>query len=182
MVRINGSPSVHSRTAVLIDAVSRAIADALPVEDHGISLAATGRDIMSGLTRLDISPEGEKAVQLAERADLLIVGTPIFRASYTGLLKHFFDLVDIDAMRGRKVVLCATGGSTMHGLVLEHQLRPLMSFFSMMTVPTTLYAVGEDVQDGKIANVLLRARIDRVVSEVRSLFAHADCGELSEAS
>lgn len=182
MVRINGSPSVHSRTAVLIDAVGNAIARSLPVEDHSISLAATGRDIMTGLTRLDISDAGEKAVGLAERADLLIVGTPIFRASYTGLLKHFFDLVDIDAMRGRKVVLCATGGSAMHGLVLEHQLRPLMSFFSMMTVPTTLYAVGDDFQDGRIANELLRTRIDRVVCEVRDLFSSGNCGELSQAS
>lgn len=182
MVRINGSPSSHSRTAVLVDAVGDAIAGALLVKDHSISLAASGKDIMCGLTRPDISDEGEKALRLAESADLLIVGTPIFRASYTGLLKHFFDLVDIDALRGRKVVLCATGGNEMHWLVLEHQLRPLMSFFSMVTVPTGLYAVGSDVKDGKIVNELLRARIDRVVEEVRCLFSNVDCGVLSQAS
>lgn len=182
MVRINGSPSAQSRTGVLVDAVGDAIARALPVEDHSVSLSLAGKDIMSGLTRSEISEDGERMLRLAERADLLIVGTPIFRASYTGLLKHFFDLVDIDAMRGRKVVLCATGGSAMHGLVLEHQLRPLMSFFSMLTVPTTLYAVGDDVRDGRIANELLRARVDRVVHEVAGLFTGVDCRQLSQAS
>lgn len=182
MVRINGSPSTQSRTGVLVDAVGDAIAQALHVEDHAVFLGASGKDIMGGLTRSEISAEGEKMVRLAEAADLLIVGTPIFRASYTGLLKHFFDLVDIDVMRGKKVVLCATGGSAMHGLVLEHQLRPLMSFFSMLTVPTTLYAVGDDVRDGKITNDLIRARIDRVAQEVTGLFAGVDCHQLSQAS
>lgn len=182
MVRVNGSPSAQSRTGVLVDAVGDAIARELPVEDHTVSLSVGGRDVLSGLTRNDITAEGERLVRLAERADLLIVGTPIFRASYTGLLKHFFDLVDIDAMRGRKVVLCATGGSAMHGLVLEHQLRPLMSFFAMMTVPTTLYAVGDDIRDGKIANELLLARIDRVVGEVKRLCGDADRNPLSAAS
>lgn len=182
MVRINGSPRAQSRTGVLVDAVGDAIARALPVEDNKVSLSLAGKDIMSGLTRSDISSEGAKALELAERADLLIVGTPIFRASYTGLLKHFFDLVDIEAMKGCKVVLCATGGSAMHALVLEHQLRPLMSFFSMLTVPTTLYGVGDDVRDGAIANELLRARIDRVVHEVVGLFGSADRRQLSRAS
>jgi FMN reductase len=66
--------------------------------------------------------------------------------------------------------------------VLEHQLRPLMSFFSMLTVPTTLYGVGDDVRDGAIANELLRARIDRVVHEVVGLFGSADRRQLSQAS
>lgn len=182
MVRVNGSPSAQSRTGVLLEAVGSAIARALPVEDHLVSVAEGGRDVFSGLMRPDISEEGEKLVRLAERADLLLVGTPIFRASYSGLLKHFFDLIDIDVMRGRKVVLCATGGTAMHGLVLEHQLRPLMSFFSMLTVPTTLYAVGEDIRDGRVTNELLRARIDRVVGEVKGLFAEASCPQLSVAS
>lgn len=182
MVRINGSPSAQSRTGVLVDAVADAIARVLPVEDHAVALSAGGKDVFAGLTRADITEEGERLVRLAECADLLVVGTPIFRASYTGLLKHFFDLVDIDAMRGRKVVLCATGGTAMHGLVLEHQLRPLMSFFSMLTVPTTLYAVGDDIRDGAIVNELLLGRINRVVSEVEELFAGADCCPLSVAS
>lgn len=181
MVRVNGSPRAQSRTGVLVDAVGDAIARAMPVEDHTVSLSLGGRDVLSGLTRDDLTEEGERLVALAERADLFVVGTPIYRASYTGLLKHFFDLVDIDAMRGRMVVLCATGGTAMHGLVLEHQLRPLMSFFSMMTVPTTLYALPDDVQDGAIANELLLARIDRVVREVKTLCVAGDGRALASA-
>ena len=77
-----------------------------------------------------------------ERADLLIVGTPVYRGSYTGAFKHVFDLVRHDRLRGTPVILTATGGSQMHGLVTEHQLRPLFGFFGALSLPTTVYATN----------------------------------------
>jgi MsuE subfamily FMN reductase len=63
-----------------------------------------------------------------EAADALIVGTPVYRASFTGLFKHFFDFVEQTALVDVPVLLAASGGSDRHALVLEHQLRPLFSF------------------------------------------------------
>lgn len=171
MARVNGSPSRNSRTGVLVDAVGDAVARAFPIESTTISLGQSSINFMCGLTRADITAQGEWLVSQVEAADILIIGTPVYRASCTGVFKHFFDLVDKDILRGRKAVLCATGGTAMHGLMLEHHLRSLMSFFSVHTMPTALFGLNEDFADGKIANPDLNVRIKRVVSELVDVMA-----------
>ena len=71
--------------------------------------------------------EGKALIRALEAADLIVVGTPVYRASYTGALKHVFDLLHKDSLAGKPAVLAATGGSALHGLVTEHQLRPLLA-------------------------------------------------------
>ena len=69
----------------------------------------------------------------------------------TGALKHLFDLVDHRTFAGKPVALAATGGSLMHGLVTEHQLRPLFGFLNAPTLPTTVYAVESDFDDYRVS-------------------------------
>lgn len=105
-----------------------------------------------------------------EQSDLLVVGSPVFKASYTGLFKHFFDLLDPLAIAGKPVVLTATGGSHHHALVLEHHLRPLFGFFRAQTLPTAVYAVEGDFDNGVLVNEGVKDRIGRAVTEaVRTL-------------
>ena len=173
VVTINGSPTKPSRTGILLDAVAEAVAGELTCTRETIALADVAPEFMCGLTRPDITAKGEELLRMTECADLLIVGTPVYRATYTGVLKHFFDLVDRDAMRERKAVLCATGGSPLHGLMLEHQLRPLMGFFSMQTITTGLFGLTDDFADGRVVSPDLNKRIDRVANEVVAAFAPA---------
>lgn len=49
----------------------------------------------------------------------------MYRGSYTGLFKHFFDFIHQDALIDKPILLAATGGSERHALVIDHQLRPL---------------------------------------------------------
>lgn len=81
---------------------------------------------------------GERIIQRVEKTGLMVVGTPVYRLSYTGALKHLFDRVDYRALAGKTVLLAAAGGSSYHGLVLEHQLRPLFGFFGAVTVDLRL--------------------------------------------
>ena len=98
-------------------------------------------------------------------ADILVVGTPVYRASYTGLFKHVFDLVHYDALIGTTVVLTATGGSPLHGLVMEHQLRPLFGFFRAHTVPSAVYATEVDFDQYELTSPLVRERVQRAADE-----------------
>jgi len=95
-----------------------------------------------------------------EAADALIVGTPVYRASFTGLFKHFFDFVEQTALVDVPVLLAASGGSDRHALVLEHQLRPLFSFFQAQTLPIGVYATDRDfTPEYTIQSAALRDRI-----------------------
>jgi FMN reductase len=95
----------------------------------------------------------------------LVIGTPVYRASYTGALKHLFDLVHHEAFLGKPVILTATGGSHLHGLVTEHQLRPLFGFLNALTLPTKVYAVETDFLDYRVSSQKILDRADRAVGE-----------------
>ncbi|WP_181008696.1 NAD(P)H-dependent oxidoreductase, partial [Streptomyces sp. SM12] len=77
-------------------------------------------------------------------ADALIAVTPVYNASYSGLFKSFFDLVDPTALAGTPVIVAATGGTPRHSLVLDHAMRPLFGYLRALTVPTGVYAATAD--------------------------------------
>jgi len=62
-------------------------------------------------------------------------------------------------------LLAATGGSHLHGLVCEHQLRPLFGFFNALTLPTAVYATEADFHDYALVNPQVIARIKRAAAE-----------------
>jgi FMN reductase len=103
----------------------------------------------------------ERELAAVEQADVLVVATPVFRGSYTGLFKHFFDFIHQDALIDKPVLLAATGGSERHALVIDHQLRPLFSFFQARTLPLGVYATDKDFVDYRLQNQALieRARL-----------------------
>jgi FMN reductase len=108
------------------------------------------------------------ALRAVERADAVIVVSPIFSASYSGLFKSFFDLIDPAALTGTPVLIAATGGSARHSLALEHALRPLFSYLHATVVPTAVYAATED-WGGEAAEFV--GRIDRAAGELAALLA-----------
>jgi FMN reductase len=136
-----------------------------------IEMADAAPVIFSSLTRAQTSTASEAIVRSVETADALIVATPVYRASYTGALKHLFDLVDYQALAGKPVILAATGNSHLHGLVTEHQLRPLLSFFGALTVPTAIYASAADFAEYTLTSTAVLERIDRAADEIARLIA-----------
>ena len=124
---------------------------------------------MSALTREDAGPEAEELIRRIETADVLILGSPIYRASYTGALKHLFDLVHYQALVGAVAVIAATGGTPLHGLAVEHQFRPLLSYFGIVAVPTTIYALETDFTGFELTNNAIRDRVARAADEVALL-------------
>ena len=74
----------------------------------------------------------------------MIAVTPVFSASYSGLFKTFFDVLEQGALDGTPVLVAATAGTARHSLVLEHALRPLFSYLHAVVVPTGVFAASED--------------------------------------
>lgn len=173
IVVVNGSLRTPSRTGILLSALSSAIATRIPGELQSIHLAHDAPAIFSGLSRETLSPGGERLIETVEAADLLLVGTPVYRASYTGALKHLFDLVHRQALAGKVAILVASGGSPLHSLVIEHQLRPLLGFFNVYTAPTGLYASDADFKDGALSNAVLASRVERAADEAVRLMHSA---------
>lgn len=159
VVAVSGSVQRPSRTLELVRALLARLEQALPVEVRLIELSEIGPQFAGVLGREQL-PQGVRDDLLAiENADLLIAASPTYRASYTGLFKHLFDFVDHRALEGVPVLLAATGGSDRHALVIDHQLRPLFSFFQSITLPIGVYASEADFANYQIASDALQERI-----------------------
>lgn len=166
VVVVSGSLQPPSKTRALLDRVVGELAQKRNIETTVIDLAEVGSTIATVTTRKALSPDIEALYRAVEEADLLIVGSPIYKGSYSGLFKHFFDLISPTSLSGVPVVLTGTGGSDRHALALEHQFRPLFGFFNAITLPTTVYAIESDFTAGALTSAAVDERVTRVVGEV----------------
>lgn len=169
VVTINGSPNEHSKTGTLIELAARAIADQVDIDVTDIRPYALGPGFTGAIAREDATPDVEAVLQAIENADLLIVGTPVFRGTYPGMFKHLFDLIDQYALEDMPALLMATGGSERHSMVLEHQLVPLFTFFQANIVPVTVYGSAGDFIDTTLYNPPVLGRIERAAAMAANL-------------
>lgn len=166
IVGLAGSLSRPSKTRALVDLVTARAAASLGATAATYDLTDLQPALGTAQTLDDLDGLPRAIVASILSADALVVGSPVYKGSYTGLFKHLFDLIDPAALAGKPVLLAATGGGDKHALVIEHQLRPLFGFFEARTLPTGVYASGADFSDGVPASPALLTRIDRAVSQL----------------
>lgn len=167
VVAVSGSVSKPSKTSVLLDEIVLRLGKQVQHEHIRIELSEIGHELSGVLSRQDAGEQLEQALRHIETADLLIVASPVYRASYTGLFKHLFDLVGHETLFDVPVLLAASGGSQRHGLIIDHQLRPLFAFFQTLTLPIGVYATDADFTQYAINNDELKQRINLAVERAR---------------
>ena len=171
VVAVTGSTFRPSRTLVLTQAIVAELGRHLPIQSHLIELGDIARAVGGALSRKELPETVEHELRAIESADLLVVAAPVYRGTYPGQFKHLFDLIDQNALIDTPVLLAATGGSERHALVLDHQLRPLFSFFQSLTLPIGVYASESDFDNYQISSEALKARIRLAAERAAPLFA-----------
>jgi FMN reductase len=170
VVVITAGLSVPSSTRLLADllgdATERAVeARGAEVEVEVVELRplahALADHLLTGFPTGDLA----RAIDRVHRADGLVVVTPVFAASYSGLFKTFFDVLDNGALDGKPVLVAATAGTARHSLVLDHALRPLFAYLHAVVVPTGVFAATDDFG----GSGELEKRVDRAAAELAAL-------------
>ena len=110
-----------------------------------------------------------EAIELVRDADALVAVTPVFSASYSGLFKSFFDVLEEGSLDGKPVLLGATAGTARHSLVLEFALRPLFAYLRADVIPTAVFAASEDWAGAGGIDRALAGRTDRAARELADL-------------
>ncbi|WP_394362992.1 FMN reductase [Amycolatopsis sp. SB7-3] len=137
--------SQPSSTRLLADKLAAAVSVALPdVRIEVIELRDLAVDVTKNMLTGFPSPALRAAIDTVTTADALIAVTPVFTASYSGLFKSFFDVLDQKALDGKPVLIGATGGTERHSLVLDFALRPLFAYLRAEAVATAVYAASSD--------------------------------------
>lgn len=177
IIGIAGSLSRPSKTRALVEAaVTRAAARfdlagaVFDLSDIGPSLGQAGK-------LSDLAEFSKAAVATILSADALVIASPVYKGSYSGLFKHLFDLLDPASLAGKPILLAATGGGDRHALIIEHQLRPLFGFFEAQTLATGVYASDTDFTAGQPVAPALLARLDRAVDQFAPWFARRQTGQ-----
>jgi FMN reductase len=169
---VSAGLSTPSSTRLLADRLTAATVEALrgrgddatvevvELREHARGLADT---LVTGFPPAAL----RDAIATVTGADGLVAVTPVFSASYSGLFKTFFDVLEPGALTGTPVLLGATAGSARHSLVLEHAMRPLFAYLRAIVVPTAVFAASEDWADGD--GGALAPRVDRAAGELADL-------------
>ncbi|MGN6404230.1 FMN reductase [Sinomonas sp.] len=150
--------------------VRRAAVLGVETEVSAFELRDLAVDIANNFVTGYAAPRLAEAIRAVEESDALIVVSPVFSASYSGLFKSFIDVLDNKALDGKPVLLGVTGGSERHSMVLDFAMRPLFTYLRARIVPTGVFAGPMDWgkgDDGDAASAGgLGARIERAAAEL----------------
>ncbi|MCM2503822.1 FMN reductase [Aureimonas altamirensis] len=170
LVAFAGSYNRPSRTVSLLQEIADRAALAYGFSGTVHDLGDVGPSLGAAQWPSQLDETAAGIVAKVTQADLVVIGSPTFKGSYPGLFKHFVDLIQPEALRGKPVLIAATGGGDRHALMVEHQLRPLFGFFMAHTLPTAVYASTSDFQDYRVAAPALSARIDEAIADIGAFF------------
>jgi FMN reductase len=172
LVVVSAGLSVPSSTRLLADRLAEAVASAMrargsAVEVEHVELRPLAHQLADHLLTGFATGDLAEAITKVRRADGLVVVTPVFAASYSGLFKTFVDVLEPGILDGKPVLVAATGGTARHSMVLDHALRPLFSHLRATVVPTGVFAASADF--GATNEGHLDKRVRRAAGELAAL-------------
>lgn len=142
VLSVSGSPSATSRTNRLL----RHLDQRLVAQGHEVIPLDVRTLPAEALLGADVQhPAVVEAAELVARADGVVIATPIYKASYSGVLKALLDLLPQYALAGKTVLPLATGGSTAHVLAIDYALRPVLSSMGAAHIVQGWFTLDKDI-------------------------------------
>jgi FMN reductase len=182
LVVVSAGLSVPSSSRLLAGRLADAVVSATEargtsVEVDHVELRPLAHQLADHLLTGFASGDLADAIAKVRRADGLVVVTPVFAASYSGLFKTFVDVLEPGTLDGKPVLIAATGGTARHSMVLDHTLRPLFAHLRAVVVPTGVFAASEDF--GNTDEGHLDKRVRRAAGELAALMG-VDAGPANQ--
>ena len=164
VVGVSGSPSASSKSRRLLEDVLAALGESGAATTL-VDLAALPAEALLGRR---VSADVQQALASVAAADVVAVSTPVYRATYSGLLKVFCDLLAPGALAGKIAIPVATGGGPAHALCIDHGLRPLLASVGAVVIAAGIYGTDAEFAD-RVPNEALLARVRVATGEALAL-------------
>lgn len=168
IIALAGSPSVTSRTVALLTSMAAGLA----ADGHDVRVVPVRElpaEALLGANAADAAVA--EVVAAVGAADALIVGSPVYKAAYSGVLKTFLDLLPVSALAGKAVLPVLTGGGPVHALAVDYALRPVLTALGAWHVVSGLFLLDKQIQrtpDGVVLAPDAQAAVDVAVGELRA--------------
>lgn len=165
------SSIVGTKTGILLDELLSVLKNEITEQDQveKIELKDYQIQFSDGRHYLDYEGDTGKVIQSIMDADVLIFGVPTYQASIPATLKNIFDLLPKAAFKNKTVSFVVTAGSDKHYLVMEYQLKPILSFMKANIVSNYVFAQDSDFASGSIANDDVRFRLTTLANDTLTL-------------
>ena len=175
VIGLSGSPKSASRSRALLELALAALERQGTGPSRLIDLAGLPADALLGRRE---DRDVADAIQGVLEAGIVVVSTPIYRATYSGLLKVFFDLLPQDALARKVAIPIATGGGPAHLLAVDHGLRPLLASVGALVVSTGVYGTDAQFRAGVPETDLVERIEQRTVEGTDSWQGHGHAHHL----
>ncbi|MFD8195906.1 NADPH-dependent FMN reductase [Streptomyces wuyuanensis] len=170
ILSVSGSPSATSRTAQLLRHLDTRLTawghEVIPLDVRTVPAEAL----------LGADPRHPAIVEVTElfaRADGVVIGTPVYKAAYSGLLKSLLDLLPQYGLVGKTVLPLATGGTTAHVLAIDYALRPVLSSMGAAHIVQGWFTLDKDIVVGADETLTLAPGAAEALAQVVDQFAEA---------
>ncbi len=167
LLGIVGSVSTPSKTRAAIEISLQAAEKEFDVNTEVIHLAEYDLDIADGRKLDEYTGDTAEALDLIINSSAFLIGTPVYRGSYSGVLKNLLDLIprgqwqsDEAPLEDRPLGLIATGATDHHYLSISHELEPIASFFGSHQVGSGVYVNSSQFDDHQITDEEVVARLE----------------------
>src|SRR5216683_3954461 len=148
LLMIVGAATPPGRLAAAIAMAAQAVGGDVAVDI--LNLAETPIEICDGRPLDAYGAATQQAVARIAAARAVLIGAPVYRASFPGVLKNLLDITPVEALQNKPVGIVAMGGSPHHYLAVDSQLRSVLAWFGALIAPTSVYLTGGDFRDGQL--------------------------------
>ncbi|MGD9890868.1 MAG: NADPH-dependent FMN reductase [Dehalococcoidia bacterium] len=153
LVGVLGSVTPPGR---LLQAVEYSLASAREagpsIETSLINLADVRIGYAGAQAAEEMDDDTPSVVQTIAGADAVLFASPVYRASYTGVLKNLLDLLPVEALMGKPCAILAMGATQHHYLGVDWHLRDVLTWFGAVTLPSSVYLASSDFSEGKLTD------------------------------
>lgn len=167
LVGISGS-LVGSKTSKAVNEVLVAAKSLDPtIQVELIDLREYDIEFVNGAPLSYYNDDTIKVVNTILAADALVIGTPIYQASITGVLKNLFDHLPVDAFKSKVIGMVITGGTDKHFLVMEYQLKPILTYFKGLVTVQNVFVHNDYFDDeNEITDEDAKIRMNKLAEEI----------------
>jgi FMN reductase len=177
LLMVVGAATPPGRLAAAITVAAQA-ARTVDVAVDILNLAEVPVEICDGRALEAYGEATRQAVARIAAAGAVLIGAPVYRASFPGVLKNLLDITPVEALQNKPVGIVAMGGSPHHYLAVDSQLRAVLAWFGALVAPTAVYLTGGDFRDGRLTSDTARNDLAALTGTLITLMRRLDPASL----
>jgi len=164
LIGIIGSAVKSGRTQnameIACEGARKYIAEGLDIDI--IDLYNDKVSILDGRELSEYTDDTERIVDLIQTGDVFLIGTPVYRGTYTGALKNLIDHAPLSTFENKPIGLLATGATAHHYLMIDHEMRAVLAWSNAYLLPGSVYVENRHYADGKISDSQVNERLQQL--------------------